>query len=32
MTKTFASKITATDEFAAVMNPTGAVPAVSNVF
>ena len=32
MTTTYASKITATDEFAAVMNPTGAAPAVSNVF
>jgi hypothetical protein len=32
MTTTYASKITATDEFAAVMNPTGAPPAVSNVF
>ena len=32
MTTTYASKLTATDEFAAVMNPTGAAPAVSNVF
>jgi hypothetical protein len=32
MTTTYASKLTATDEFASVMNPTGAVPAVSNVF
>ena len=32
MTTTYASKLTATDEFAAVMNPTGAPPAVSNVF
>ena len=32
MTTTYSSKFTATDEFAAVMNPTGAPPAVSNVF
>ena len=32
MTTTYSSKLTATDEFAAVMNPTGAAPAVSNVF
>ena len=32
MTTTYASKLSATDEFAAVMNPTGAAPAVSNVF
>ena len=32
MTTTYASKLSATDEFAAVMNPTGAPPAVSNVF
>ena len=32
MTTTYASKLTATDEFAAVMNPTGATPVVSNVF
>jgi hypothetical protein len=32
MTTTYASKLTATDEFAAVMNPTGTAPAVSNVF
>ena len=32
MTTTYSSKLTATDEFAAVMNPTGAPPAVSNVF
>ena len=32
MTTTYSSKLTATDEFVAVMNPTGAPPAVSNVF
>ena len=32
MTTTYASKLTATDEFAAVMNPTGTAPTVSNVF
>ena len=32
MTTTYASKLTATDEFAAVMNPTGATLTVNNVF